>query len=353
MDWNHKPLKSALDKPQNPRIVVHPLYLYGKMTNHVPEDYYRIGSVAALTGIAIERLRAWERRYGFSPAHKNGRTRFYSVSQLERLKKIKHLIDRGQTVSSVINLNESQLNQRFSITETKANPGLTGTGLATPRVGLVGANLLQLEQRQEPSDRLDIVARWANLNALLDPAHRQEEPDVLILQVPVLSLAEILRAQQVLPGCKIISAYQFATAAELSRCQAQDVPILKWPLDWREVEFTCLEESKRHLKTTGYIHRRFSDEELIALSVSDDDPNRPTQHLVEAIHQVNALSAFLQSCAEEADVGAETNQALGEACGDAAYARAYLESALQSIAASGEAPQPVHPTGPEPGGLTH
>ena len=91
------------------------------MSNHVPEDYYRIGSVAALTGIAIERLRAWERRYGFSPAHKNGRTRFYSVSQLQRLKKIKHLIDRGQTVSSVINLNESQLNQRFSNTETNPN----------------------------------------------------------------------------------------------------------------------------------------------------------------------------------------------------------------------------------------
>lgn len=323
------------------------------MSNHVPEDFYRIGSVAALTGIAIERLRAWERRYGFSPAHKNGRTRFYSVSQLERLKKIKHLIDRGQTVSSVINLNESQLNQRFSNTETNSDLDSKGPQLATPRAGLVGANLLQLEQRQEPSDRLDIVARWANLGALLDPTHQQEAPDVLILQVPVLSLAEIQKAQQAMPQCKIISAYQFATAAELSRCQAQDVPILKWPLDWREVEFTCLEESKRHLKTTGYTQRRFSDEELIALSVGDDDPNRPTQHLVDAIHQVNALSAYLQSCAEEEPTGGQTNTALGDACSDAAYARAYLESALQSIAAGVEQPPSPHQTTSESGGLTH
>lgn len=323
------------------------------MSNHVPEDYYRIGSVAALTGIAIERLRAWERRYGFSPAHKNGRTRFYSVSQLERLKKIKHLIDRGQTVSSVINLNESQLNQRFSNTGTNPDLDSKGPQLATPRVGLVGANLLQLEQRQEPSDRLDIVARWANLGALLDPTHQQEAPDVLILQVPVLSLAEIQKAQQAMPQCKIISAYQFATAAELSRCQAQDVPILKWPLDWREVEFTCLEESKRHLKTTGYAQRRFSDEELIALSVGDDDPNRPTQHLVDAIHQVNALSAYLQSCAEEDGLGGQTNEAFGDACSDAAYARAYLESALQSVAAGAEPTPSAHQTAPEAGGLTH
>ena len=80
----------------------------------IPDDFYRIGSVAALTGIAVERLRAWERRHGFSPAHKSGRTRFYSADQLEKLKKIKHLIDRGQTVSSVINLSESQLHQRLT-----------------------------------------------------------------------------------------------------------------------------------------------------------------------------------------------------------------------------------------------
>ena len=84
------------------------------MANQIPDDFYRIGSVAALTGIAVERLRAWERRHGFSPAHKNGRTRFYSADQLEKLKTIKHLIDRGQTVSSVINLSESQLNQRVT-----------------------------------------------------------------------------------------------------------------------------------------------------------------------------------------------------------------------------------------------
>ena len=60
------------------------------MTNQIPDDFYRIGSVAALTGIAVERLRAWERRHGFSPAHKNGRTRFYSADQLEKLKKIKN-----------------------------------------------------------------------------------------------------------------------------------------------------------------------------------------------------------------------------------------------------------------------
>ena len=329
------------------------------MTNQIPDDFYRIGSVAALTGIAVERLRAWERRHGFRPAHKNGRTRFYSADQLEKLKKIKHLIDRGQTVSSVINLSESQLHQRLS---AQPSPTMSATAqtedVFSPKVGLVGANLLQLEQRQDSTGHLDIVARWANLSALLDQGQQQEQPDVLVLQVPVLSSQEITKAQQALPGCKIISAYQFATAAELSRCQRQDAPVLKWPLDWREIEFTCLEESKRYLKSVGYAKRRFSDEELIALSVGDDDPNRPTQHLVEAIHQVNALAAFLQSCAEENSNGTESDThksaALSDACGDAAYARAYLETALQAVCASTPASDAYPPMAPSDNtGPTH
>ena len=80
-----------LDNSLKRGIFVDPLYLYNKMANPLADDFYRIGSVAALTGIAVERLRAWERRHDFSPAHKRGRTRFYSAQQLEKLKKIKLL----------------------------------------------------------------------------------------------------------------------------------------------------------------------------------------------------------------------------------------------------------------------
>ena len=45
------------------------------MTDFPAQDLYQIGSVTALTGIAAERLRAWERRYGFTPAEKKGKIR--------------------------------------------------------------------------------------------------------------------------------------------------------------------------------------------------------------------------------------------------------------------------------------
>ena len=196
----------------------------------------------------------------------------------------------------------------------------------------------------------------SNLDALLDPSQQQQLPQVLVLQMPVLSTQDIAKAQQHLPNSKIISAYQFATAAELSRCQATDTPVLKWPLDWREIEFTCLEETKKIIKSNYYMQRRYSDEELIALAVSDQDPNRPTQHLVDAVHQINALSTYLQTCAEEADgAGSDStpHRALSEACSDAAYARSCLESALHTIVIEEETVYPAQAPNNPASGLTH
>ena len=66
------------------------------MTDFPAQDLYQIGSVTALTGIAAERLRAWERRYGFAPAERKGKIRLYSHTQVRNLVKIKRLLDRGE-----------------------------------------------------------------------------------------------------------------------------------------------------------------------------------------------------------------------------------------------------------------
>ena len=49
---------------------------------------YRIGTVAIMTGIAVERLRAWERRYGLAPTARAGRARVYDGHQVTQLRLI-------------------------------------------------------------------------------------------------------------------------------------------------------------------------------------------------------------------------------------------------------------------------
>ncbi len=66
---------------------------------------YRIKSVAALTGITTATLRAWERRYGIvSPQRTEGGYRVYSEQDVERLLRIKSMVDRGYKVGEAVAL---------------------------------------------------------------------------------------------------------------------------------------------------------------------------------------------------------------------------------------------------------
>ena len=110
-------------------------------STHLSEtELYRIGTVAKLTGISVECLRAWERRHGLAPAEREGRTRYYSRTQLKRLEKIKALTEDGHPISSLVELSEEQLDARIGITRPRVSPH------RLPQIGLVGPNLMILEQ---------------------------------------------------------------------------------------------------------------------------------------------------------------------------------------------------------------
>ncbi len=67
--------------------------------------------VSARTGLPMETLRAWERRYGFPrPIRRSGSNRrLYSASDIERLVSIQQALDRGYRVGDVIGKTAAQL----------------------------------------------------------------------------------------------------------------------------------------------------------------------------------------------------------------------------------------------------
>ncbi len=290
------------------------------------EDLYRIGTVASLTGISVERLRAWERRYDLSPAHKAGKTRFYSKPQLERLKLIKHLIDQGHPISSLATLDETQLAERISATPADN----VIVSLQAPRVGLVGPNLLMLEQQASKADsrpRIDVVSRWANVEAFFAEQTETDDPQVLIFQLPVLSLQTIENIRNIYPSTKLVVVYQFATAEMISTVQEAGTPTLKWPVNWGEVEHTAISEAGFPARAGRHAPRRYSDEELIAIAAqSDDDTNCP-QYLIEAIHQLNAVATYADDCSQ----AVAAPELYLRVSSDASQARAQLELALETL----------------------
>jgi DNA-binding transcriptional MerR regulator len=290
------------------------------------EDLYRIGTVTKLTGIAVERLRAWERRYGLTPVHRSGKTRFYSTEQVAQLQQLKRLVDAGHPISSLVDLSNEQLEQRLAQSRRSTT--------AAASVGLIGPNLLVLEQRQGTQTRLNISARWANLTAYQEDEEALHAPlDVLLVQLPVLKTQEILDLQATQPHIAIIALYQFATPKNLELAQENSIEAVAWPLTWPELERVVATTSGSPLRATRSAPRRYSDADLIAIAASDSDPAGCPAHLVSLITQLNAFADYAASLSPET---AEGNATYARVHTDATQARAQLELALDQFAEQAE-----------------
>ncbi|MCU0896908.1 MAG: MerR family transcriptional regulator [Burkholderiales bacterium] len=71
---------------------------------------YSIGSVERDTGLTKDTLRVWERRYGFpAPLRDAHGERVYSAEQVEKLRTIKRLLDRGHRPGRIIERSLAEL----------------------------------------------------------------------------------------------------------------------------------------------------------------------------------------------------------------------------------------------------
>ena len=89
---------------------------------------YRIKTVASVTGVSPELLRAWERRYGVvSPRRTRGGYREYSEQDVEKLRLLKALTARGYTIGELEQLSvpdlDDLLQRESERKDTVAAPG--------------------------------------------------------------------------------------------------------------------------------------------------------------------------------------------------------------------------------------
>jgi DNA-binding transcriptional MerR regulator len=69
---------------------------------------YPIRTVAHLTGVNPRRIRAWEDQYNLlTPARTGGGHRLYSEEDVERIRWVKTMVDRGMSLKGIQRLIES------------------------------------------------------------------------------------------------------------------------------------------------------------------------------------------------------------------------------------------------------
>lgn len=73
---------------------------------------YLIGTVTKLTGLSIDVVRVWERRYGaVRPARSDGGTRLYSDADVLRLTRLRQAVDKGFGIGQVARFSEDELDE--------------------------------------------------------------------------------------------------------------------------------------------------------------------------------------------------------------------------------------------------
>jgi MerR family transcriptional regulator, light-induced transcriptional regulator len=143
------------------------------------ELHYPIRAVARMTGLSVDTLRAWERRYEAVVPGRSGRGRRYVEADIARLRSLAELVRRGHAIGMIAALPDSDLER---LIQGSAPPSAPGTPAA----------VAPLEPLIEALDRYDLDALEAGISryAVVLP------PRELVFAVVVPLLREIGRRWQ-------------------------------------------------------------------------------------------------------------------------------------------------------------
>lgn len=135
----------------------------------MPAGHYPIRAVARMTGLSLDTLRGWERRYQAVVPERGDRGRVYTERHVARLKQLAALVESGHAIGSIATLSEAELRR------------------LTPDRVSSAAPTLELDPLLRSVKRYDLAAIEAELNryALMLP------PAELIFGVVVPVLREL------------------------------------------------------------------------------------------------------------------------------------------------------------------
>jgi DNA-binding transcriptional MerR regulator len=118
-----------------------------------------------MTGIAIDTLRAWERRYGVVTPTRDDRGRLYSDADVARLRLLREATTQGHSVGRIATLSDEDLRRLAS-----PPPAIAGvTAAATPRAAGPAIDTAVLTAALDALDSVTIDHEFSRLASVLPP----------------------------------------------------------------------------------------------------------------------------------------------------------------------------------------
>ena len=219
-------------------------------TRHqTPSDgpVYRSGAVARLTGINVQTLRVWERRYGIvGPRQSATGQRQYSPDDVRRLTVIKQLVDSGHAIGSIATLDLDTLQSMLGnfASASRAVPGLADSdaeGSVFPLRAVIVGEALAMRVEHFHLPELQVVATPSNAAGGFEGL-QDLRADVLLVESPTLNdeSAQAIRswARQV-RACKIIVEYSYGPQRIEQELRALGCGLVRAPLHIDELQSLC------------------------------------------------------------------------------------------------------------------
>jgi DNA-binding transcriptional MerR regulator len=309
----------------------------------------RSGTAARLAGVPVSTLRVWERRYGVVAAPKTPTgQRLYTAYDVQRLRLLRQLTDRGHAIGTLAMLDLPALQQ---LAETAPPP----LGPATAaRVTVLGRSAAQKLASAAPGIELTV---WDDLDAAAAALQARGDapvPDVLLLHLPsvqpqgaerVLALARGVQARAT------VLLYAFGAQLLLDSLATAGLVLRREPASGRDLARLVAAVTRPAAPhgtaatpptdAASPAPRRFSDDSLAALAeapstVACECP----RHLAEIVMQLASFERYSADCLSRTPADAALHRHLGALAGTA---RSMFEQALVRVMQAEGQPLPAPP----------
>jgi DNA-binding transcriptional MerR regulator len=298
---------------------------------------YRIGAVCRLTGLSQHVLRVWEKRYQVvTPERSESQRRLYRESDINRLTLLKALVDRGQAIGSIADLDSAELEHRLQ--QSAGAPRLISAS-EKPRLALFGESFAAYREACTTSEIFALCGHFGDITDF-SPQKPSTRLDVAVIEWPSLhpdSGIEATRLANRLNARHLILVYDYAPRAALQRLQSDRITALRSPLDIAALEavvawrFGFIPSQEASFANIGGVipSREFNDRQLAYLATqSPAIACECPMHLAQLITSLVRFENYSAECESRSSEDAALHSYLHNTT---SHARHMMERALARV----------------------
>ncbi len=307
------------------------------------EPEYRIGVASKLSGVSVDNIRMWERRYQVvTPARSDTNVRLYSRADIDKLRVIKELLDDGYSIGDIARLSLQELQKRLSEV-VQSGIGKAAASATPIRVITLGSLLsIKLADSAMKAEGIEFCASYKSLYTFEEQAADQHA-DVVVVEYPTLGNNTAEQVNHLLTISRAsfaIVCYEFGTRNALQQLNNSHCMTLRG--SFSPAELSRLIHNRFRQGTDEMAAalaapvsqlpirpRRFTDENLVKIANADTAVKcECPHHLTDLILKLSAFEKYSAECESRNAKDMALHAYLYQTT---ARARAMLEEALMRV----------------------